>query len=118
VPASLPPAADLLDAVREFLERDVLPTLTGDRRFHLRVALNVLAIVRRELELGPAAAARERERLAALLGRDGTPAELNRELARRIREGAITGDHPDVAAHVRGAVRDALMINNPHWLEG
>ena len=118
MPASLPPAADLIDAVREFLEREVLPTLSGDRRFTLRVALNVLAIVRRELELGPVVAAREREGLAAVLGRDGTPGELNRELARRIREGAIDGQRPDVAAHLRRAVRDALAINNPSWLEG
>jgi hypothetical protein len=116
VPASLPPAADLIEAVREFLEREVLPTLTGDRRFNVMVALNVLAIVRRELELGPALADREREGLAALLGRDGTLAELNRDLARRIREGTIDGARPDVAEHLRRTVRDALTINNPRWL--
>jgi hypothetical protein len=118
VPASRPPAADLIEAVREFLEREVLPTLTGDRRFNVMVALNVLAIVRRELELGPALADREREGLAALLGRDGTLAELNRELARRIREGTIDGARPDVAEHLCRTVRDALTINNPRWLDG
>jgi hypothetical protein len=118
VPDSRPPAADLIDAVREFLEREILPTLAGDRRFSALVALNVLAIVRRELALGPALAEREREDLAALLGRDGTLADLNRELARRIREGTIDGARPDVAEHLRRTVRAALTINNPRWLDG
>ena len=39
--------------------------------FQMRVAANSLAILEREARLGPAADAREHERLVTLLGRDG-----------------------------------------------
>jgi aminoglycoside phosphotransferase (APT) family kinase protein len=52
-PYGRPTASELLDAVREFLTGRVMPATTGQLAFHARVAANVLAIVARELELGP-----------------------------------------------------------------
>ena len=66
-----PSAALLVTAVREFLERDVMPATEGRVHFHTRVAVNVLNTVARELELGDGFAADERRRAAALLGHDG-----------------------------------------------
>lgn len=116
MPLGQPPAGDLLGAVIAFLEERVLPDLAGDRRFHCRVAINALGIVRRELELGPALDAAERARLVDLLGADGELRELNAELARRIREGRA-GDRDALVDHLRRTVADALRINNPRWLE-
>jgi hypothetical protein len=116
MPNSRPAAADLLEAVREFLEHDVLPSLSGDRRFECRVAMNVLAIVARELQLGPAADSAERTALASLLDRDGPLDELRRTLVARIREGHTDGNRGDVLAYVRNTLRDTLAINNPKWL--
>jgi len=48
-----PSTAELIDAVAEFITREIAPTLSGRLAFHARVAANVLAIVARELELGP-----------------------------------------------------------------
>ena len=56
--------------MREWLERDVMPAVDGRLQFHTRVAVNVLAIVERELALGPAQAAAHRARLAGV-GRGG-----------------------------------------------
>src|SRR5215469_12756074 len=92
MPKGTPPAIDLLDVVREFMERDLLPEVSGDLRFQCRVAINVLGIVGRETELAPAQHEAELQRLARLLGHDGPIEELNRQLARRIREGA-TGEN-------------------------
>jgi Domain of unknown function (DUF6285) len=39
--------------VREFLTGQVMPATSGQLAFHARVAADVLAIVGRELELGP-----------------------------------------------------------------
>jgi Domain of unknown function (DUF6285) len=116
MPGSRPPAIDLIDVVRDFLEREILPELGADRRFHCRVAINVLAIVRRELDQGPAADASERAELTALLGREGPVDELRRILAQQIRDGQIDASRPDLIAHLRRTVRDALAINNPKWL--
>src|SRR5256885_3752660 len=63
-----PDVRELLDAVRGFLEEDVVPALDGPRQFHARVAANVLAIVGRELAGEEASLAAEWQRLATLLG--------------------------------------------------
>ena len=53
-PHDVPSAPELLDAVREFLESEVIPHTEGRRRFEARVAANVVAMVKREMILGPA----------------------------------------------------------------
>ena len=52
-PHGRPTASELLEAVREYLLSSVMPATTGQLAFHARVAANALAIVARELELGP-----------------------------------------------------------------
>jgi uncharacterized protein DUF6285 len=112
-PQDLPDARSLLEAVREFLEHDVMAATEGRVRFHARVAVNVLAMVEREWELGPAQAAAHREGLARL----GYPDE--QALARAIRTGDVTGpDLAEVASFVRDTVRDKLLVANPRYLEG
>ncbi len=49
-----PTAAELVAAVREYLERDVMTSTEGRVAFHARVSANVLGMVERELELGDA----------------------------------------------------------------
>jgi hypothetical protein len=115
----LPTAAELVDAVREFLERDVHPQASGATRFHSRVAMNVLAIVKRELDLGPAADAAERARLQRLLpdvGADASLRDLNAALAARIRDRSFGTERDAVVAHLRATVRDKLAIANPRHL--
>jgi hypothetical protein len=111
-----PTAAQLVTAVREFLERDVMAATEGRVQFHTRVAVNVLNTVTRELELGDAFAAAERQRAAALLGHDGDADALERELAAAIRSGALDDRDPGVRAHVRATVREKLLIANPGYL--
>jgi DNA-binding transcriptional ArsR family regulator len=111
-----PTAVELLDAVREFLEKDILPETKGGRAFHTRVAINVLSIVARELREAPAFDAIEREELRALLGHEGKLDELIRELAERIRNGSLDGKRREVMAHVRKTVEAKLKIANPGYL--
>jgi hypothetical protein len=113
----LPTAAELVEAVREFLESEIFPAVEGRKRFHTRVAMNVLAIVQRELEEAPAADARERARLAGLMpGVTGSLGELNAELATRIREGSLDTGREDLVEHLRATVRDKLAIANPRYI--
>src|SRR5262245_24702979 len=114
-----PTMGELLEAVRGFLESDVVPALDGRRRFHALVAANVVAIVGRELASEDADLAAEWRRLTILLGRDaGEPPprldtlraavrEANEALAERIRRGdADEGPfRAAVRAHVRATVR-------------
>jgi hypothetical protein len=111
-----PTAAQLVTAVREFLERDVMAATDGRVHFHTRVAVNVLNTVARELELGDRFATEERRRAAALLGHDGDADALERELAAAIRSGALDDRADAVRAHVRATVREKLLIANPGYL--
>ncbi len=113
-----PTAQELIEAVREFIERDVMAALDGQQAFHARVAANVLAMVERELAMGPASDAAELARLEALLGRAGTLAALNAELARQIRDGALDLRHSEVLEHLRRTSRDKLAITNPRYMQG
>src|SRR5664279_4040777 len=96
-----PTASELVAAVREYLERDVMTATEGRVAFHARVAVNVLGMVERELELGAAQDAEEHARLVALLGRDGTVRELTESLARGIRDDALDVAWPDLVQGVR-----------------
>lgn len=111
-----PTAAELLDALREFLERDVMPILEGRVQFHTRVAVNVLGILERELTLGPALDDDERAALRALLGHAGDLRDLNVELAQRIRAGEFDDRHAELLGVLRETARAKLEIANPKYL--
>ncbi len=115
MPQSMPSAPVLLTAAVKYLEQELLPTLSGYHRFQTRVTANVLSIVRRELELREAQSAAERERLRALVGRDGDTEALSAELSEMIRGGAIDLNDAQLRAHLRQSLADALAINNPKW---
>jgi Domain of unknown function (DUF6285) len=94
-----PTTPELLEAVWEFLSGEILPTLDDQRlKFRTLVAMNALAIARREVEAGEPG-----------LGED----EL-RALAARIRAGDVPdGAHALLTEHVAAKLR----ISNPAYLE-
>ena len=116
MPSSLPNAPTLMKAAIKYLEDELLPELAGYHRFKTRVTINVLATIKRELELSDEHAARERARLVSLLGGEDGVEALNAELCYRIREGAIAVDDRALREHIRESLREALTINNPRWI--
>lgn len=109
-PHDPPTAAQLVEAVREWLERDVLAATEGRLQFHTRVAVNVLAMVERELALGTAQAAEHEQRLARLGAADDA------DLAARIRSGELDDRYEEVRDLVWASVRDKLAVANPRYL--
>ena len=105
-----PTAAELVEAVREWVEGDVRSSTEGRVAFHSRVTANVLATVQRELELGPAMADAHRDRLAAV----GVADEA--ALASGIRDGQLAG--PDLERAVAETVVDKLRVANPSYSGG
>lgn len=95
-----PDAAELIEAVFEFLAGEVLPNATDHRqKFRTLVAMNALGIARRELDPSNTVSLSS-ERLA--------------ELARSIR----AGERPDDAvALLKEHVAEKLRISNPAALE-
>jgi hypothetical protein len=113
-----PTASELLTAIADFLREEATPALDrSDPRlgFQMRIAMNSLAILEREWRLAPAADAREHARLRKLLGRDGTLAELNRELALQLRAGERDERDVELMAHLKATTADKIAIANPKW---
>jgi hypothetical protein len=110
-----PSVLELVAAVRDFIEQKAMPELKGHTAFHARVAANALGIVARELEHGAASSETERARLAKLLGHDGTPMALNRELCTAIRAGKIGLDTPGLSEHLTLTTRDKVAIDQPNY---
>jgi hypothetical protein len=127
-----PTAGELIAAVREHLESQVVPALEDAvLRFRTRVAAHALAIVERELSRGEAPLREEWRRLQELLARSeegpATAVEvgsalrgLEEELCRRIRSGAAdAGPFRDaVLRHVRETLAEKLRVANPSLLSG
>ena len=92
-----PDAAELVEAVFEFLAEEVLPNAADHRaKFRTLVAMNALGMARRELDSTE----------------EFPPEDDLRELARRIRAGA-PADLAELKAHVAAKLR----ISNPAYLE-
>jgi hypothetical protein len=116
-------AGELLAGVEAFLRTDVLPQLTGGNVYKCRVAANILSIVQRELALADSADQNERRRLEALLRTVPDPElpsaaaldQLNAELCRNIRSGALDDHRAAVFVHVKQTVQDKLRIANPRY---
>lgn len=102
-----PTAAELVEAVREYIDGDVRQNTSGRTAFHARVAANVLAAVQRELELGPAMAAEHVGRLGSL----GVGSE--EDLVTGIREGRFDDRLDEVHQVVAETVVAKLRVANP-----
>jgi hypothetical protein len=109
MPHDVPTAAQLIESVREWLEKDVLTSTTGRVQFHSRVAINVLAMVERELAMGGQQALDHAERLAVLGMKDDA------ELATAIRNGDLDDCFQEVVELVRASVLDKLAVANPSY---
>jgi len=120
-----PTSQELLEAVRLFLENDVVPSLEGTKKFHARVAANVVTIVARQIALEAGHLELEWRRLDALFGVEPMPTEpsaitdaLRRRtesLCARIRRGEADEEpfRTAVLDHVRQTVVEKLAIDNP-----
>ncbi len=109
-PHDAPTAAELIEAVREWLQSDVLAATEGRLQYHARVAINALAIVERELELGAGQHAAHLGRLQQLGVADDAA------LAAAIRAGDLDDRLDEVRSLVWQSVRDKLAVANPKYL--
>ena len=122
-----PTAEELLRAVKDHLEREVLPALSNPKlRFQTLVAANILGVVEREVAHGERAAREELKSLRALDGVATSPepatlADVRDEVGRRtlaLCAAIRTGDaasRPEVRAHVRAVTLAKLAVANPAY---
>jgi aminoglycoside phosphotransferase (APT) family kinase protein len=108
-PFGRPTAAELVEAVREYLD-GVMERSEGGARFEARVARNALGIAERELRFGPAIVAAHAARLAGLGFRDDAA------LAGALRAGALDNEWEAIAPALAASARDQLSVANPGYL--
>jgi hypothetical protein len=110
-----PTPTELTKAVADFLRNDIAPTLSGHNAFKLRVAINMLDLVTRQLTLEAGSDAAEAKRLRQLLGVDGSLMELNRALADKIASGEMDLQTLGLADHLWQTTMDKLAIDQPGY---
>ena len=110
-----PTPSELTKAVADFLRNDIAPLISGHNAFKLRVAINALDLVTRQLTLEQGGDAAESARLAALLGTQGSLSELNQALAQRIASGEVDLQTPGLAEHLWRTTMDKLAVDQPNY---
>lgn len=106
-----PTATELVEAVREFLEGTLLAEVGSEHAFHLKVAINALGMVARELRQPAEVDTAHRERLGALgVGSDA-------ELAALIRGGGEQEHLDRFRRAVLADVEARLAVSNPSFVE-
>ena len=110
-----PTPIELTKAVADFLRNDITPLISGHQAFKLRVAVNILDLVTRQLTQEEGSDAKELERLRALLGVDGSVTDLNRALSERIAKGEVDLATPGLAEHLWATTMDKLAVDQPNY---
>ena len=110
-----PTPSELIKAVADFLRQVITPEISGHSAFKLRVAINALDLVTRQLTLQGESDAAELARLSQLLGIDGSLLDLNRALADRIAKGYADPGTPGLLAHLWQTTMDKLAVDQPNY---
>jgi len=110
-----PTPTELVKAVADFLRTEIAPVIKGHNAFKLRVGINALDLVVRQLTLEAPADAAEHSRLKALLGSEGSLLELNRALSERIAKGEVGPDTPGLKEHLWQTTMDKLAVDQPGY---
>ena len=110
-----PTPTELIKAVADFLRNEITPVIKGHNAFKLRVGINALDLVTRQLSLADASDAAEAARLKALLGMQGSLLELNRVLSDRIAKGEVDLQTPGLADHLWQTTMDKLAVDQPNY---
>ena len=110
-----PSPEELIKAVADFLRNDIAPGISGHNAFKLRVSINALDLVTRQLALQQASDAAEAARLAQLLGMQGSLGELNRALADQIAKGEVDLQTPGLSDHLWQTTMDKLAVDQPNY---
>ncbi len=108
-----PRPQEILTAVAAFLRGAVVDGATPLVAFQARVAANAVDLVARQIVLAPGSDAVELDGLRALLGRDGSLAELNAALASGLAAGEIAAG--DAAQHLWLTTLAKLAVDQPKY---
>jgi hypothetical protein len=110
-----PTPVELIKAVVDFLRNEISPVIKGHNAFKLRVGINALDLVTRQLALEEGSDAAEVVRLKQLLGVDGSLKELNRSLSEKIAKSEVDLQTPGLSEHLWQTTMDKLAVDQPNY---
>jgi Domain of unknown function (DUF6285) len=110
-----PTPTELIKAVADFLRNEIAPGISGHHAFKLRVSINALDLVTRQLALEQGSDSAEAARLSELLGLQGSLDELNRALADRIARGEVDLQTPGLTEHLWQTTLAKLAVDQPNY---
>jgi hypothetical protein len=110
-----PTPTELIKAVADFLRNEIAPVIKGHNAFKLRVGINALDLVTRQLTLEQGSDATEAARLTQLLGADGSLMELNRAVSESIAKGEVDLQTPGLSEHLWQTTMDKLAVDQPNY---
>jgi hypothetical protein len=110
-----PTPTELIKAVADFLRTEIAPVIRGHNAFKLRVGINALDLVARQIAQEGSSDAAEAERLQALLGIGGSVMALNRALADKIAAGELDLATPGLADHLWQTTMEKLAVDQPNY---
>jgi hypothetical protein len=110
-----PTPEELIKAVADFLRDEIVPEIKGHNAFKLRVGINALDLVTRQLTLAQPSDAAEAARLSRLLGMQGSLLELNRALSERIASGESDLQTPGLSEHLWQTTLAKLAVDQPNY---
>jgi len=115
-----PDAAELLEAVAEYLFAELRPEVPSDQRFRVLVAANVCAVVARELRAGEVPDRDDLALFSELLGDEqlADARQAAAELARRLRAGEFDDRLDELAPKLEEHVRRKLDVARPGYAGG
>lgn len=104
----------LLEAVTEWID-GIQPQLDDQNAFLARVARGALAVVSREISLGPTVSANGHRQLSSLLGHGGESGELSDELSELLRRGQMDSHTPGLLDALTAVTAGQLAIDQPGY---
>src|ERR1700754_3486690 len=110
-----PTPTELTKAVADFLRNDIAPAVSGHNAFKLRVAINALDLVVRQMTFADGSDTAEAASLKKLLGIDGPLTDLNRALADKITSGDADLGTPGLAEHLWQTTMAKLAVDQPNY---
>lgn len=127
-----PTIAELMDAIRNHLETQIIPAVHDDRKLYYQtlIAANLMKIIEREMQTGAEQLREEWTRLNFVQGVDmlypgdsnkvrDSLAERNRQLCEEIKAGRYDYQPKRAALseHLLVTTRQQLEVSNPKFLE-
>ncbi|AXR60535.1 DUF6285 domain-containing protein [Leptospira mayottensis] len=123
-----PTSADLLEAIQDFLMKEVLPQFKDKELLSYKtlVSWNMLGVVSREIRLGEELLDKELGRLVELLNKNLViPSTLNEkkniahawniELRDKIRKEKLSSENSRYWNHVKETVKEKVEVINPRF---